>query len=136
MVKIFVEWDEDNEVAEIRYDGVQIRTHDDFEAWREAICRRLGEICDRVGTKVPLIVNIDGLSIRQQVADDYAALAKEVAQEFASSIARYGEKQPLTGAVVAVAAMRISLERDGETSIAAKANLFPDRASAIAHVKR
>ena len=131
---MFVEWHEDDGVAEIRYEDTEISSHEDFERWREAVMKGLGNIRSRLGRKFPLIVCIDELRIHKSVSEEYSALAKAVAAEHASAIARYGKRQPLTGAVIAVTAMRRAMESGGGPAEQTGANIFGDREAAVAFV--
>lgn len=134
--KYDVRWLPVEEVIEIEYQGVQIDSDERFDAWRDALLGALDQIHVRIGRAAPLIVNIDELELHPKMGRRYSQeLALPIAQKYASVIARYGSRGS-TGRVVAVEAMRRTVNIDEPAAKAREyaANTFATREEALAFV--
>lgn len=134
--KYDVRWLSAEQVIEIEYSGVKIDSDESFDAWRDAVLGALQEIHGRIGCAAPLIVNIDELELHPKMGERYSQeLALPIAHKYASVIARYGARGS-TGRVVAVEAMRRTVNLDDPAAKAREyaANTFATRDEALAFV--
>jgi hypothetical protein len=119
-----IEWDESAGVAFVSHPtGLALETLDAVAAWREEVFRKLAVIEQARGGRFPIVVSVDGLTIRPQVAAEYGRVAREYADRFASGLARYSRRPNGVGQIITVAAMKEGF----------RANLFTSRSDAILH---
>lgn len=133
-----VRWLEEEGVIEIEYAGVRVVDDATFDAWKSTVLAGLSAIHTRIGRAAPLIVNIDELKLHPRMGERYSReLALPIAHKYASIIARYGAHGS-TGRVVAVEAMRRTVNLDDPAAKAREyaANTFATRAEALAFVAR
>lgn len=131
-----VRWLESEQVIEVEYEGVKIVDDESFDAWKTALLAGLSAIHRRIGCAAPLIVNIDELELHPRMGERYShELALPIAHKYASVIARYGSHGS-TGRIVAVEAMRRTVNLDDPAAKAREyaANTFATREEALAFV--
>ncbi len=119
-----VQWDDAAGVAFVSHpQGLLLETPEEVERWRDEVFSKLAEVEQQCGGRFPIVVSLDGVTIRPNVAELYGGVVKTYAERFASGIARYTRRPNGVGQVVAVTAMKEGF----------KANLFTSRSEAIAH---
>jgi hypothetical protein len=121
---LHVHWDDAAGVAFVSHpQGLLLATADEVERWRDEVFAKLGLIEQQRGGRFPIVISLDGVTIRPNVADLYGGVVRTYAERFASGLARYTRRPNGVGQVVAVTAMKEGF----------KANLFTSRSEAIAH---
>jgi hypothetical protein len=119
-----VEWDESAGVAFVSHPtGLTLETLEAVAAWREEVFSKLAVIERQRGGRFPIVVSVDGLTIRPSVAAEYGRVAREYTERFASGLARYSRRPNGVGQIITVAAMKEGF----------RANLFTSRSEAIQH---
>jgi hypothetical protein len=119
-----VRWDERLGVALVSHpEGLSLATPEHVELWRQEVFRKLGGLEKERGGRFPIVVCVDGLSIRPSVAELYGKVVSTYSERFASGLARYGNRPNGVGQIITVAAMQQGY----------RANLFSTRAEAVAH---
>jgi hypothetical protein len=119
-----VHWDDAAGVAFISHpQGLLLETPEEVEHWRDEVFAKLAAVETQCGGRFPIVVSLDGVTIRPNVAELYGNVVKKYAERFASGLARYTRRPNGVGQVVTVAAMKEGF----------KANLFTSRSEAIAH---
>ena len=119
-----VEWDETAGVAFISHpQGLLLETADEVEHWSQEVFAKLSAIEVARGGRFPVVVSLDGVTIRPQVAAQYGSVARNYGERFASGLARYSHRPNGVGQIVTVAAMKEGF----------RANLFTSRSDAVAH---
>lgn len=119
-----VQWDDAAGVAFVSHpQGLLLETSEEVEHWRDEVFAKLGIIEQERGGRFPIVVSLDGVTIRPSIADLYGVVVRSYAERFASGLARYSRRPNGVGQVVAVTAMKEGF----------KANLFSSRSEAIAH---
>jgi len=103
------------------FEGMAIRTADDIGSVR----RVFEGLCRRIGRKVALVVNYDGVRIDESVADDYFAMVAELEARYYSTAVRYTTS----------AFMRLKLG-DALSTRRSLAHVFETRAEALAFAQR
>jgi hypothetical protein len=118
------EWDESAGVAFVSHPtGLTLETLDAVAAWRDEVFSKLAVIERQRGGRFPIVVSVDGLTIRPTVAAEYGRVVREYTERFASGLARYSRRPNGVGQIIAVAAMKEGF----------RANLFSSRSDAIQH---
>jgi hypothetical protein len=121
---ILVRWDEKLGVALISHPaGLALGTIEEVELWREELFRKLALIEKARGGRFPIVVSVDGLTIRPSVAEPYGRVVSTYTERFASGLARFVNRPNGVGQIITVAAMKGGY----------RANLFTSRGDAIAH---
>jgi hypothetical protein len=121
---ISVRWEEKIGVAMVSHPwGLSLGTPEDVERWREEVFQKLGSIEKERGGKFPIVVCVDGVTIRPSVADVYGRVVSSYTERFALGLARYVNRPNGVGQIITVAAMKEGY----------RANLFTSRGDAIAH---
>ena len=119
-----VRWDEKVGVAFVSHPwGLTLGTPEDVERWREEVFQKLSAIEKERGGKFPIVVCIDGVTIRPSVAEAYGRVVTTYTERFALGLARYIHRPNGVGQIITVAAMKEGY----------RANLFTSRSAAIAH---
>jgi len=119
-----VHWDAAAGVALIAHpQGLLLGTPEEIERWRDELLVKLGTIEQQRGGRFPIVVCLDGVTIRPNVAELYGEVVRTYAERFATGLARYSRRPNGVGQVVTVTAMKAGY----------KANLFTSRSEAIAH---
>jgi len=119
-----VHWDDAAGVAFVSHpQGLLLESPDDIEFWREEVFAKLGLIEQERGGRFPVVISLDGVTIRPNVADLYGSVVRSYSERFASGLARYTRRPNGVGQVVTATAMKGGF----------KANLFTSRSEAIAH---
>jgi hypothetical protein len=119
-----VYWDDAAGVAFVLHpQGLLLATLDEVGSWRDEVHAKLEEIQKARSGRFPIVVCLDGVTIRPQVVAEYGVVVRGYAERFASGLARYSRRANGVGQMVAVAAMKEGF----------KANLFTSRSEAIAH---
>jgi len=119
-----VHWDDAAGVAFVSHpQGLLLETPEEVDHWRDEVFAKLAAVEEQCGGRFPIVVSLDGVTIRPNVAELYGSVVKNYAERFASGLARYTRRPNGVGQVVAVAAMKEGF----------KANLFTSRSEAIAH---
>ncbi|HKO95019.1 MAG TPA: hypothetical protein VJU61_27885, partial [Polyangiaceae bacterium] len=75
------------------------------------------------GGRFPIVVSLDGVTIRPHVAAQYGSVVRQYTERFASGLARYSHRPNGVGQIVTVAAMKEGF----------RANLFTSRSDAVTH---
>lgn len=120
-----VVWDNTLGVAHVSHPrGLTLETTAEVERWRAELFAKLTLIEGERGGRFPIVVCVDGMTIRPAVAEDYGRVARSYGQRFASGIARYSRKPNGVGQIITVAAMKEGY----------RANLFASKAEAVAYV--
>jgi hypothetical protein len=123
--RLDVLWDGSLGVALVSHPtGLVLGSPEEVERWGEELFSKLAVIETERGGRFPIVVCVDGLNIRPQVADDYGRVARRYAERFASGLARYSRRPNGVGQIITVAAMKEGY----------RANLFTTRSEAVAHV--
>src|SRR5688572_19876384 len=119
-----VRWGEKVGVAFVSHPwGMTLGTLEDVERWRDEVFQKMSTIEKERGGKFPIVVCIDGVTIRPSVAEAYGRVVSSYAERFALGLARYIHRPNGVGQIVTVAAMKVGY----------RANLFTSRSAAIAH---
>jgi hypothetical protein len=120
-----VVWDDALGVAHVSHpSGLILATTEDVERWREELFAKLTVIEGQRSGRFPIVVCVDGMTIRPSVAEEYGRVARSYGERFASGIARYSRKPNGVGQIITVAAMKEGY----------RANLFASKSDAVAHV--
>lgn len=132
-------WDSDLGVVTIEYTSAIIDSDTAYDTWVAELRREFERCFAEAGGKYPLVVCIDELDIRPEFRDRYGQeLAIEVADRWATAIARYGTRVGTRGVVASQALKRVVDDslRPEQRARQYDANLFRTRESAIREVKR
>lgn len=103
--------------------GLLLETAEEVEQWGAEVFAKLGVIETECRGRFPIVVSLDGVTIRPHVAAQYGSVVRSYAERFASGLARYSRRPNGVGQIVAVAAMKEGF----------RANLFTSRSEAVAH---
>jgi hypothetical protein len=95
----------------------------DVESWRAELFTKLAIIERERGGRFPIVVCVDGFTIRPSIAEEYGKIARAYSKRFASGLARYSHKPNGVGQMITAVAM----------SEGFRANLFTSRSEAVAH---
>jgi hypothetical protein len=121
---LHVLWDQPAGVAFVSHpQGLLLETSDEVEQWGVEVFAKLGVIEAERGGRFPIVVSLDGVTIRPNIAAEYGGIVRSYAERFASGLARYMRRPNGVGQIVAVAAMKEGF----------RANLFTTRSEAVAH---
>jgi hypothetical protein len=119
-----VRWDETAGVVFVSHpQGLLLETSEEVEQWGMEVFAKLGVIEAERRGRFPIVVSLDGVTIRPNVAAQYGGVVRNYAERFASGLARYTLRPNGVGQIVAVAAMKEGF----------RANLFTSRSEAVAH---
>jgi hypothetical protein len=102
--------------------GLVLGTPEDVARWGEKLFAKLGAIEKERHGRFPIVVSVDGLTIRPLVAEEYAKVARRYADRFASGLARYSRRPDGVGQIITMPAIRRY-----------RANLFTSRSEAVAY---
>ena len=117
-------WDATLGVAFISHPwGLALGTLADIESWRVELFTKLAVIEQERGGRFPIVVCVDGLTIRPSVAEDYGKIARAYSERFAKGLARYSHKPNGVGQMITAVAMNGGF----------RANLFTSRSDAVSH---
>jgi hypothetical protein len=120
-----VTWDDALGVAHVSHPrGLTLATIAEVERWRAELFAKLTAIEGKRGGRFPIVVCVDGMTIRPTVAEDYGRVARSYGERFASGIARYSRRPNGVGQIITVAAMKEGY----------RANLFASKSEAVTHV--
>jgi propionate CoA-transferase len=78
-------YDAERNIFFLNMEGMSLVSHDDVEAIVTEVDKRLAAI----GKKVQMVVNYDNFFLAPDLADDYAALVRELAERYYASVTRY-----------------------------------------------
>jgi hypothetical protein len=119
-----VTWDDAAGVAFVQHpQGLVLETLEEVGAWRDEVYAKLEQIEKARGGRFPIVVCLDGVTIRPHVVAEYGTVVRGYAERFASGLARYSRRPNGVGQMVTVAALKEGF----------RANLFTSRSEAIAH---
>ena len=118
-MKLQVHWSEAEQVMLILTDEVVLKDAESVREFKEAIISALRARNE----KVPLVICIDGMTIRPCAAQLYGEAAREIVS-YATAFARYG-KPGTVQMVIAAEALRNHLNP----------NIFDNRAEAVRYVR-
>jgi hypothetical protein len=119
-----VRWDETAGVVFVSHpQGLLLETLEEVEQWGVEVFAKLGVIEAERGGRFPIVVSLDGVTIRPNVATEYGSIVRKYTERFASGLARYTRRPNGVGQIVAVTAMKEGF----------RANLFTSRSDAVAH---
>lgn len=122
--RVEVRWDSRLGVAHVSHpSGLTLSAPEHVELWRQEVFQKLAALERQRGGRFPIVVCVDGLSIRPSVAALYGKVVTSYSERFASGLARYGNRSNGVGQIIAVAAMQQGY----------RANLFSSQAEAVAH---
>ncbi len=80
-----VSYDEEHNVLYMNFERLSVRNANDIAAVHAEIKRRL----DEIGHKVYGIVNYDNFDLAQEVADEYAAMVRQLVDQYYFGVSRY-----------------------------------------------
>ncbi|HJW52872.1 MAG TPA: acyl CoA:acetate/3-ketoacid CoA transferase [Burkholderiaceae bacterium] len=80
-----VSYDEEHNVLYMNFERLSVRNADDIAAVHAEIKRRL----DEIGHKVYGIVNYDNFDLAPEVADEYAAMVRQLVDQYYFDVSRY-----------------------------------------------
>src|SRR4051794_24115783 len=96
-----VHWDDAAGVVFVSHpQGLLLETPDEIEHWREEIFAKFGLIEQQRGGRFPIVISLDGVTIRPNVADLYGSVVRGYSERFASGLARYTRRPNGVGQVV------------------------------------
>jgi propionate CoA-transferase len=78
-------FEEEREVLFLNFEGLEVTTHEDIERLRQAVVGT----CKRLGRRVPVVVNYEGFYLAAPVAEAYAALVRELEDNYYTEVSRY-----------------------------------------------
>jgi propionate CoA-transferase len=78
-------FDEEREILFLNFEGLEVTTHEDIRRIRDAVIAT----CQRLGRRVPVVVNYQGFYLATPVADAYAALVRELEDHYYTEVSRY-----------------------------------------------
>ena len=85
-----VRWDETVGVVFVSHpQGLLLETPEEVEQWGSEVFAKLGVIEAERGSRFPIVVCLDGVTIRPNVAAEYGSVVRTYAERFASGLARY-----------------------------------------------
>lgn len=102
--------------------GLALGTREEIARWRAELFEKLALIEQQRGGRFPIVVCVDGVTIRPSVADEYGKVVLSYAERFATSIARYSQRPNGVGQMITVAAMKEGF----------RANMFTSKSEAVA----
>jgi hypothetical protein len=121
---LLVSWDEALGVALISHPwGLTLGCPEELEAWRAELFAKLEGVEKARGGRFPIVVCVDGLTIRPSIAQEYGKVARSYSERFAKGLARFSVRPNGVGQIITVAAMTEGY----------RANLFTNRGAAVAH---
>jgi hypothetical protein len=119
-----VRWDTAVGVAFISHPwGLVLGTPAEVESWRIELFTKLAAIERERRSRFPIVVCVDGLTIRPSIAEGYGKIARTYSERFATGLARYSHKPNGVGQMITAVAMNGGF----------RANLFKSRSDAVAH---
>ena len=119
-----VVWDEALGVAHVSHPyGLLLGSLEEVERWRTELFTKLAAIEARRGGRFPIVICVEGMTIRPAVAEEYGRVALSYQERFASGLARYNRRPNGVGQIITVAAMKAGY----------RANLFESKSAAVAH---
>jgi hypothetical protein len=120
---LLVRWDPIVGVAFISHPwGLVLALPEEMAHWSVELFEKLGIIEKQRGGRFPIVVCVDGLTIRPSAAEEYGRIVRRYAERYASGIARYSQRPNGVGQIITVAAMKEGF----------RANLFSSRSDAVA----
>lgn len=120
---LFARWDAGLGVALVSHPwGLVLGTHEEVGKWRAEVFEKLAVIEKQQGGRFPIVVCVDGVTIRPSVAEEYGKVVRSYSERFATRIARYSQKPNGVGQMITVAAMKEGF----------RANLFTSKSEAVA----
>lgn len=122
-MRVWVEYDKTADVWTLFHEQCEVDSAEAVRTWRTQLVAALEA---RAEGRIPLLIDLNGLSIDPSIADEYGQTAKAVASEYASVVARYGRPAGLT-----LSTIRLQSVIKGHA-----ANLHKDRQSALAAVAK
>ena len=122
---LLARWDTGLGVALLSHPwGLLLGTPEDVGKWRVELFEKLAVIEKQVGGRFPIVVCVDGLTIRPSAAEEYGKVVRSYSERFATRITRYSEKPNGVGQMITVVAMREGF----------RANMFTSKSEALAQV--
>ncbi len=80
-----ISYDASRNLLFLNFESVKVKTIDDVEAIRDAVETR----CQQIGKRVRVIVNYDGVRIDDNVLDRYAAMVRDMEENYYETVTRY-----------------------------------------------
>lgn len=121
---ILARWDAGLGVALVSHPwGLALGSQEEIGKWRAELFEKLALIEKQQGGRFPVVVCVDGVTIRPSVAEEYGKVVRSYSERFATSVARYSQKPNGVGQMITVAAMKAGF----------RANLFISKGEAVAH---
>lgn len=122
---LLARWDTGLGVAMISHPwGLVLGTPEETGKWRTELFEKLAVIEQQQGGRFPIVVCVDGLTIRPSAAEDYGKIVQSYAERFATCITRYSQKPNGVGQMITVVAMKEGF----------RANMCASKAEAVAQV--
>jgi hypothetical protein len=120
---LLVRWDAGLGVLLISHPwGLVLGMPEEIEKWRAELFEKLALIEKQQGGRFPVVVCVDGLTIRPSAAEDYGKVVRSYSDRFATRVARYSQKPNGVGQMITVAAMKVGF----------RANMFTSKTEAVA----
>lgn len=122
---LLARWDAALGVALISHPwGLVLGTREELGQWRTELFEKLALIEQQRGGRFPIVVCVDGFTIRPSAAEEYGKIVRSYADRFATAIAHYSQRPNGVGQMITVAAMKEGF----------RANMFTNRSEAVAQV--
>ncbi len=132
-----VEFTLEDGIVFVDYTDAVIDSDARFDEWSGLLIPGFERMLATVGSKFPLAVCVDGLKLQRRFGERYSReLAVRVAETYASAIARYGRSGHTTAVVAIEALQRMEDDLPGGRDERYAANVFRDRAEAIAFLRQ
>ena len=117
-MRVWVEFDPKDGVWTLFHEECEIDSPEAVEKWRSQL---VTEFKIRTKKKIPLLIDMKGLSIDPSIAKEYGEMAQALAREYTSEVVRYGRPVGFT-----LSTIRVQSLIQGHA-----ANVHPDRRSAL-----
>jgi len=80
-----IQFDDERGILFLNFEGLEVTNREDIRRLREAVVA----LCERLGRRVPVVVNYQGFYLASPLADAYAALVRELEDRFYTEVSRY-----------------------------------------------
>jgi hypothetical protein len=118
-------WDAALGVALISHPwGLVLGTREEISQWRAELFEKLAVLEQQRGGRFPIVVCVDGVTIRPSATEDYGKVVRSYSDRFATGVARYSQRPNGVGQMITVAAMKEGF----------RANMFTSKSEAVAQV--
>ena len=118
-------WDAALGVALISHPwGLVLGSREEIAQWRSELFEKLAVIEQQRGGRFPIVVCVDGVTIRPSATEEYGKAVRSYSDRFATGVTRYSQRPNGVGQMITVAAMKEGF----------RANMFTSKNEAVAHV--